>query len=146
MPTSPRSTSSVLSSHHPAITRAIPSFRRRRRRRCRCPCRPGRRLGPGPDTDRPDMKRLIVIIVALAAALLVQLTIVNGLALPGGGAPDLVLLCVVAIGLVGGAEPGLIAGFCAGLALDLAPPANELLGQYALVFCLIGYGCGRMTF
>jgi rod shape-determining protein MreD len=92
------------------------------------------------------MKRLIVVAVVLGAALLAQLTIINGLDLPGGGTPDLVLLCVVAIGLVGGAQPGLVAGFCAGLALDLAPPANELIGQYALVFCLVGYGSGRMTF
>ena len=92
------------------------------------------------------MKRLIVVICALAAALLIQLTIVNGLPLPGGGAPDLVLLAVVAIGLTGGSRAGIIAGFCAGLALDLAPPANELIGQYALVLCLAGYLCGRLTF
>jgi rod shape-determining protein MreD len=92
------------------------------------------------------MKRLLVVVATLAAALLIQLTVVNGLALPGGGAPDLVLLCVVAIGLTGGAQPGLIAGFCAGLALDLAPPAGELIGQYALVFCLVGYACGRLRF
>lgn len=92
------------------------------------------------------MKRLLVVVAALAAALLLQLTIVNGLALPGGGAPDLVLLCVVAIGLTGGAQAGLIAGFCAGLALDLAPPADQLVGQYALVFCLVGYACGRLRF
>ena len=92
------------------------------------------------------MKRTLIVVAALAAALLVQLTIVNGLALPGGGAPDLVLLCVVAIGLTGGPQAGLIAGFCAGLALDLAPPANQLIGQYALVFCLVGYACGRLRF
>ncbi len=92
------------------------------------------------------MKRLIIVVAVLAGALLVQLTIVNGLPLPGGGAPDLVLLCVVAIGVVGGPQPGLIAGFCAGLAIDLAPPADQLLGQYALVFCLIGYGSGRLRF
>jgi len=74
------------------------------------------------------MKRLIVVVAALAAALLVQLTIVNRLPLPGGGVPDLVLLCVVGIGLVAGPQPGLIAGFCAGLALDLAPPQAELVG------------------
>ena len=92
------------------------------------------------------MKRLLVVVTALAAALLLQLTIVNGLALPGGGAPDLVLLCVVAVGLTGGPQAGLVAGFCAGLALDLAPPANQLIGQYALVFCLVGYACGRLRF
>lgn len=89
------------------------------------------------------MKRLIVVVAVLAAALIVQLTIVNGLPLPGGGVPDLVLLCVVAIGLVAGPQPGLIAGFCAGFALDLAPPSTEMVGQYALVFCLVGYVSGR---
>src|SRR5215472_16595465 len=92
------------------------------------------------------MKRLIVVVAALAAALLVQLTIVNRLPLPGGGVPDLVLLCVVGIGLVAGPQPGLIAGFCAGLALDLAPPSTELVGLYALVFCLVGYVSGRFSF
>ncbi len=90
------------------------------------------------------MKRLIVAAIAIAGALLIQLTIINGLPLPGGGAPDLVLLCVVAIGLVAGPQPGIVAGFCAGLALDVAPPAHQLIGQYALVFCLAGYCCGRL--
>ena len=92
------------------------------------------------------MKRLIVVVAALATALIFQLTVVNGLPLPGGGVPDLVLLYVVAIGLVAGQEPGLIAGFCAGLVLDLAPPSTELVGQYALAFCLVGYVSGRFSF
>ena len=92
------------------------------------------------------MKRIIAAAAALSAALLVQLTVVNGLALPRGGTPDLVLLCVVALGLTSGPAPGLIAGFCAGLALDLAPPANQLIGQYALVLCLVGYWSGRLRF
>jgi rod shape-determining protein MreD len=92
------------------------------------------------------MKRIIAAAAALTAILLVQLTVVNGLALPRGGTPDLVLLCVVALGLTSGPAPGLIAGFCAGLALDLAPPANQLIGQYALVLCLVGYWSGRLRF
>lgn len=92
------------------------------------------------------MRRVAVAVAALAAALLIQLTIVNGLVLPGGGTPDLVLLCVIALALVGGRRGGLIAGFGAGLAIDLAPPASQLLGQYALVFCLVGYCCGRLRF
>lgn len=92
------------------------------------------------------MRRIIAAVIALACALLVQLSIVNGLRLPGGGVPDLVLLGVMAIGMTGGPRAGLVAGFCAGLALDLAPPATELAGQYALVFCLVGYGCGRLRF
>src|SRR5262245_24825350 len=34
--------------------------------------------------------------------------------------------------------------FGAGLALDIAPPSSNLLGLSALVFCVIGYGCGRL--
>ncbi len=90
------------------------------------------------------MKRVLAGLAALTAALLIQLTIVNGLRLPGGGVPDLVLLCVVALGMTGGAGWGVVAGFCAGLALDLAPPADQLVGQYALVLCLAGYAAGRL--
>jgi rod shape-determining protein MreD len=93
-----------------------------------------------------EMKRKLAAVIALTAVVLVQLTIVNGLALPGGGTPDLVLLCVIALGMAGGPAVGVIAGFCAGLALDLAPPASQLVGQYALVLCLVGYGAGRLRF
>jgi len=92
------------------------------------------------------MKRIIAAAAALTAALLAQLTVVNGLVLPRGGTPDLVLICVVALGLASGPGPGLVAGFCAGLALDLAPPANQLVGQYALVLCVVGYWSGRLRF
>ncbi len=92
------------------------------------------------------MTRKLVAGLAVVLALLVQLTIVNGLALPGGGTPDLVLLCVVAIAMTGGPVYGVIVGFGAGLALDLAPPASQLVGQYALVLCLTGYLSGRLRF
>jgi rod shape-determining protein MreD len=90
------------------------------------------------------MRRIVLAALALGAALLIQLTLLNGLILPGGGTPDLILLCVVALALVGGPAAGTAAGFFAGLGLDLAPPASELVGQYALVFCLAGYCCGRL--
>ncbi|HKR70096.1 MAG TPA: rod shape-determining protein MreD [Streptosporangiaceae bacterium] len=92
------------------------------------------------------MTRKLLAAGALLVALLLQLTIINGLALPGGGTPDLVLICVIAAGMAGGPASGITAGFLAGLALDLAPPASQLVGQYALVFCLIGYGSGRLRF
>ena len=92
------------------------------------------------------MRRKLVAALALIAALLLQLTIVNGLALPGGGTPDLVLLSVIAVGMTGGPSCGVVGGFCAGLTLDLAPPASQLVGQYALVLCLAGYGAGRLRF
>ncbi len=80
----------------------------------------------------------------LLIAILIQLTVLNNLRLPGGAGPDLVLVVVVAIALTGGSMEGMLGGFCAGLALDVAPPATHLVGQYALVFCLVGYGCGLL--
>ncbi|HTT54948.1 MAG TPA: rod shape-determining protein MreD [Streptosporangiaceae bacterium] len=80
----------------------------------------------------------------LLIAILIQLTILDNLRLPGGAGPDLVLVVVVAVGLTGGPVEGMLGGFCAGLALDVAPPATHLVGQYALVFCLVGYSCGRL--
>src|SRR5215470_59928 len=126
----------------------------RRRPRVR-PLAAGRRvLSTGTGTGRTAgdedgssmLMRKALAIAAVAAAGLIQLTIVNGLALPGGGTPDLVLLAVIALGMAGGPSCGLVVGFWAGLALDLAPPANQLIGQYALVLCLVGYWSGRLRF
>jgi len=90
------------------------------------------------------MRRLALSVIAVVAALVLQLTVVDRLPLPGGG-PDLVLLAVVALGLTGGPMAGLLTGFLAGLALDIAPPASGILGEHALVFCVVGYGCGRLS-
>jgi rod shape-determining protein MreD len=90
------------------------------------------------------MRRAALSALLVGAALLLQLTVVNRLPLPGGGAPDLVLLVAIALALCGGAEAGMLTGFCAGLSLDLAPPAGQLVGEYALVFCIVGYGCGKL--
>jgi rod shape-determining protein MreD len=91
------------------------------------------------------MRRFLISCAVIAVALLAQLTFINRLTLPGGAGPDLVLLAVVALSLTGGPLAGLLTGFLAGLALDIAPPASHTIGQYALVFCLVGYGCGRLA-
>jgi rod shape-determining protein MreD len=90
------------------------------------------------------MRRLALSVAAVMAAVVLQLTLVDRLPLPGGGTPDLVLIVVVALGLTGGPVAGMLTGFWAGLALDVAPPASGVLGQHALVFCLVGYGCGHL--
>ncbi len=54
------------------------------------------------------------------------------------------LLAVVALGLCARPAAGAVTGFCAGLCLDIAPPGSYLIGEYALVFCLVGYFCGRV--
>jgi rod shape-determining protein MreD len=85
----------------------------------------------------------LAIPVVLLLAVTLQLAVVNRAPLPGAAAPDLVLLTVAALAVCAGPMTGMLAGFCGGLALDIAPPAAHLAGEYALVFCLVGYACGR---
>ncbi|HJZ28942.1 MAG TPA: rod shape-determining protein MreD, partial [Streptosporangiaceae bacterium] len=88
------------------------------------------------------MVRGLISFVAVSIAVVVQLTIVDRIAFPGGAGPDVVLLAVAALALAGGPMTGVLIGFWAGLALDVAPPGSHFVGQNALVFCLIGYACG----
>ena len=85
------------------------------------------------------MAGLIVIVAALVA----QVTMIDRLPLPGGGGLDLVLLAVVGLALVWGARAGALIGFWVGFLADILPPADHVIGQYALVLCLIGYIAGR---
>jgi rod shape-determining protein MreD len=87
----------------------------------------------------------VVLAVALLAAVIVQLTVVNRLPLPGDAWPDLVLLVVTAIAVCTSPLAGALAGFAGGLALDVAPPAIHYTGEYALVFCLAGWGAARVN-
>jgi rod shape-determining protein MreD len=91
------------------------------------------------------VRRFLLPVVLLLLAVVVQLTVLDRLPLPGGVAPDLVLLVVVALALNSGPMTGMICGFGAGLALDIAPPSGHLIGVYALVFCLLGYFCGLVS-
>ncbi len=86
-----------------------------------------------------------ILAMALFAAVVIQLTLVNRLPLPGATAPDLVLLLVAAIAVATGPVTGAITGFAGGLALDIAPPAAHYAGEYALIFCLVGYAAARVV-
>jgi rod shape-determining protein MreD len=88
------------------------------------------------------MVRGLISFVAVGLAVIIQLTIVDRIAFPGGTGPDVVLLAVAALAVAGGPLTGVLIGFWAGLALDVAPPGSHLVGQNALVFCLVGYLCG----
>ncbi len=90
------------------------------------------------------MRRVAFSAALLLLAILIQLTVLSNVRLPGGAGPDLVLVVVVALALTGGPVEGMLGGFGAGLALDVAPPATHLVGQYALVFCAVGYATGRV--
>jgi len=89
--------------------------------------------------------RGLISLVVVAVTVIVQLTVVDRIAFPGGAGPNLVLLAVAALALANGPLTGLLTGFWAGLALDVAPPGSHFVGQNALVFCLIGYACGLLS-
>jgi rod shape-determining protein MreD len=89
--------------------------------------------------------RAVISFVVVAVTVVLQLTIVNRISFPGGAGPDLVLLVVAALALAGGPMAGVLTGFLAGLALDVAPPGSHFTGQNALVFCLVGYFCGLLA-
>src|SRR5262249_62297002 len=98
-----------------------------------------RRQAPG-----AEVRRFTFALVAILAAVMLQTALLDRLPFPGGAAPNLVLVLVVTLALASGPAGGLLVGFGGGLALDIAPPASHLLGLSALVFCVIGYGCGRL--
>jgi rod shape-determining protein MreD len=89
--------------------------------------------------------RALVSVVVVAFTIVLQLTVVDRITFPGGAGPDLVLLVVAALALAGGSMAGVLTGFLAGLALDVAPPGSHFVGQNALVFCLVGYACGLLA-
>ena len=123
-PPSPRSTWSASSSSRHVRIRAMPSSS------------PARGLVMAP------FRRIAVCVAVLTTAIAVQLVVMSRLPLPGV-APDLVLVAVVALALTcGSLTTGGVCGFCAGLALDMAPPADHVIGRTALVLCLVGYAAG----
>jgi len=89
--------------------------------------------------------RALVSVVVVAFAVVLQVTVVDRIAFPGGAGPNVVLLVVAALALAGGPMAGVLTGFLAGLALDVAPPGSHFVGQNALVFCLVGYACGLLA-
>jgi rod shape-determining protein MreD len=90
------------------------------------------------------LPRALAALVAVSAALVLQVSLFSHLAV-SGVVPDLVLLVVVAAGLAHGSELGLVVGFGAGLLLDLAPPADHYAGRWALALLVVGYVAGRLS-
>ncbi len=87
------------------------------------------------------LPRLLVVLTLTVVALAAQVSLLPLLRLPGS-TPDVVLLVVIGLALSFGPMTGTVLGFCAGLALDVVPPADHAMGRYALVFCLIGFCAG----
>ncbi|WP_043174577.1 rod shape-determining protein MreD [Streptomyces sp. NRRL B-24484] len=90
---------------------------------------------------RPN--RILLSAVLLLLGLVVQVSVLGRLQLPGA-TPDLLMLVVVGLALVYGPTGGCLAGFAAGLLTDVAPPSDHAIGRYALVLCLVGYAAGLL--
>lgn len=87
------------------------------------------------------MRRGLLTTAVVFTALMLQAVIINRLPLPGGR-PDLPVICVVALALVGGPAYGAGLGFMVGLAADVLPPADHTIGRLALAFAVVGYLAG----
>jgi rod shape-determining protein MreD len=88
--------------------------------------------------------RVAGLAAVLVVALAMQVSVLPRFPLPGP-VPDLVLVFVLAVALVTSPGAGAVAGFAAGLALDLVPPADHAAGRWAFVLCLTGYLAGQLA-
>jgi rod shape-determining protein MreD len=86
-----------------------------------------------------SVRRFLLAVATVVPALLLQSTVLARLPLPGG-APDLLLVLVIAFALAEGPLSGTLTGFGAGLLADLN--ADHELGRTALVLALVGYVAG----
>ena len=90
---------------------------------------------------RPLLRTLLAA-GAVTLALALQFSVLTQLHLPYAE-PDLALLVVLALGAAWGPSLGGVAGFCAGLAVDLAPPSVTATGRHAIVLTVVGALAGR---
>lgn len=87
--------------------------------------------------------RVLVVTAVVTLAVALQVALFPYLAYDGV-VPNLALLVVVAAALVRGPEFAAGLGFIAGLAVDLAPPADHVAGRWALALVVVGYLAGRV--
>lgn len=85
---------------------------------------------------------ILRVSVAVFVAAMLQAVIVSSLVI-GGGAPDLLLIVAVSLGLLRGSIVGAVSGFAAGLVVDLL--TLDTLGVTSLVLTLAGFWAGRYT-
>lgn len=88
-------------------------------------------------------RRVLLGAALVVLALLLQVTVLAHVSFQGV-VSNLCLLVVVGAALTRGADFASLLGFGAGLLLDLAPPADHLVGRWALALMLVGYLAGRV--
>jgi len=88
--------------------------------------------------------RVLLATALLGSAALLQSVVLTRLPFPGA-TPDLLLLVLVGLALRHGPSSGAATGFATGLLLDLLPPADGTVGQWALVMTLVGFLAGQFS-
>ena len=87
--------------------------------------------------------RTLVAFLLVSLALVLQVSLFPHFAWQGV-VPNLCLLVVVGAALTRGPQTAVLLGFLAGVALDLAPPADHVAGRWALALVVVGYVAGRV--
>jgi rod shape-determining protein MreD len=87
--------------------------------------------------------RALLLTGLIMLAVVLQVVVFSTFSL-AGVVPNLALLVVVAAALVRGPEFAAVLGFLAGLAVDLAPPADHVAGRWALALVVVGFLAGRV--
>ncbi|HEU5455911.1 MAG TPA: rod shape-determining protein MreD [Nocardioides sp.] len=87
--------------------------------------------------------RMAAAFLVVSLALVLQVSLFPHFAWQGI-VPNLCLLVVVGAALTRGPQFAVLLGFLAGVALDLAPPADHLAGRWALSLVVVGYVAGRV--
>jgi len=86
--------------------------------------------------------RMVLAAGLVLLAQLVDVVVLSRWQLPAAS-PDLTLLVVVALAVLGGSRAGAVAGLSAGLLADLTPPGTAPLGLTAVAYGLAGAVAGR---
>jgi rod shape-determining protein MreD len=89
------------------------------------------------------LARTLAAFLVVSLALVLQVSLFPHFAWQGI-VPNLCLLVVVGAALTRGPQAAIVLGFLAGVALDLAPPADHVAGRWALALVLVGYVAGRV--
>lgn len=87
--------------------------------------------------------RALIALLAIAVALILQVSLFPHFAWHGI-VPNLCLLVVVGAALTINAPSAMVLGFAAGVALDLAPPADHVAGRWALALTVVAFLAGRV--
>ena len=92
------------------------------------------------DMGIPRVSAIAAVIIVASA---VQSTVLSYATILGV-IPQVVLVVVLCLAFTDGGRVGLVCGFFAGLLQDLQLPEGSIIGLYALVYTLVGYGVGQI--